>query len=349
MITPNPLMGTGLHALGGISASTCYLPYQKVKKWSWGSYWLVQSLFAWLIMPAIIGWITVPDFFGILRDAPRDVIWGAFILGGVYGFGGMSFGLGIKHIGYSLTYTIAIGISAVLGTVVPLLVYGGLLEYFMAPGGLIILSGMLLAILGVALCGYAGFRKEKSLQGEDTKKVNFNMAIGLPLVIIAGVLSAVFNISLEHGQPIADMAAERGAGHFEGNAKIIVSTAGCFVVNFIWFMVLGIKNKTLKEFTSKSGIKKSDQFKNFFLSALSGSMWFGQFFFYGLGHVRMGNFQFVSWVIHMSMLIFFSFLVGLIMKEWKGVSKSTFAILAMALFVLIISFVVMTYGSTMAS
>jgi len=53
------------------------------------------------------------------------------------------------------------------------------------------------------------------------------------LTIVAGVLSGVFNLSLEYGQPVADMAAENGAGHFEGNAKMVISTPGCFVVNLV--------------------------------------------------------------------------------------------------------------------
>jgi L-rhamnose-H+ transport protein len=171
------------------------------------------------------------------------------------------------------------------------------------------------------------------------------MTAGLVLAIIAGLLSAVFNISLEHGQPIADMAAERGAGHYEGNAKIIVSTAGCFVVNFTWFIILGIKQKTLKEFVPGPKLPASRLLRNYFWSALAGSLWFMQFFFYGLGHVFMGNFQFISWVLHMSMLIFFSYIVGVIMKEWKNVSTRTNVLLICALIILIASFIIMTWGS----
>lgn len=110
----NPILGTALYAIGGMSASSCYTPQTKVKNWSWGTFWLVQALFAWIIVTIIIGMLTVPGFFDILHRAPANVFWGAFLLGAVYGFGGMSFGLSIKHIGYSLTYTIAIGISSVL-------------------------------------------------------------------------------------------------------------------------------------------------------------------------------------------------------------------------------------------
>lgn len=341
----NPILGTILHAIGGASASSCYLPNHKTKSWSWGTFWLVQSVFAWLLMPLIVGWLTVPEFFKILSNAPEDVVLKAFLLGAVYGFGGMSFGLSIRAIGYSLTYTIGIGISAILGTMTPLLLRGQVLEYFSAPGALIVLFGMILSLLGVVLCGVAGYRKERDL-GELKLKGSFDMKKGLLLAILAGLLSAVFNISLEAGQPIAEMAAQAGAGHFEGNAKLIISTSGCFVVNFIWFIIAGIRNKTLKEFTSASGISLIQRFKNTLWSALAGTLWYAQFFFYGLGHVRMGNFHFISWVLHMSMLIFFSYIVGLIMKEWKHVQPSTNRILMLALFTLFIGAVIIASGSS---
>lgn len=341
MITPNPLVGTGLHALGGISASTCYLPYHRTKQWSWVPFWLVQALFAWILVPLLIGIATVPDFFMILRNSPADVVWKAFVLGGLYGFGGLSFGFAIRNIGYSLTFTIAIGMSAVLGTIVPLLMRGELIEYFSQPGGGTILMGMLLSIVGIILCGWAGFKKEKGMTDTST----FNIRKGLILTIIAGVLSAVFNISLEVGQPIADLAAQNGAGHFQGNAKLIVSTSGCFVVNLVWFLVLGIRENSLREMTTRTGLSRKDLFRNVSWAGLAGTLWCGQFFFYGLGHVEMGNFQFASWLIHMSMLIFFSYMVGVLMKEWSNVSKETNITLIIALLILLCSFVIITYGS----
>lgn len=341
----NPILGTLLHAVGGISASSCYTPQSKVKNWSWGTFWLVQASFAWIIAPLLLGWLTVPGFFNILVNAPSDVLWGAFLLGGLYGFGGMSFGLAIKHIGYSLTYTIAIGISAVLGTIAPLLLKGTLVEYFSRSGSAVIFLGMILSVVGVALCGWAGFRKENDLAKLDNQAIKFNMSTGLVLAIVGGVLSAVFNLSLEHGQPIADMAAKAGAGNFEGNAKMIVSTAGCFVVNFIWFIVFGIKEKTLNEFTVSEKLPINTLVKNTLWSALAGVLWCTQFLFYGLGHVQMGRFQFISWVLHMSMLIFFSYGIGVFMKEWKNVSRKTYITLIVALLTLVMSFVVMTAGS----
>ncbi|MFG6685798.1 L-rhamnose/proton symporter RhaT [Mariniflexile sp. HNIBRBA6329] len=348
MSTPNSLLGTLLHAVGGISAASCYLPSTKTKGWSWNTFWLAQSIFAWLIVPTVLAWLTVPNFFSIIAEAPSKPFWMALFLGGIYGFGGMSFGKAINHIGYSLTYTIAIGISAVVGTIMPLMVFGGLGDFFTKPGGGIVLLGMLLSIVGVIICGWAGFKKEKDLDADKLNKAGFNMMLGLGLTIIAGVLSGVFNLSLEYGQPIADMAAENGAGQFEGNAKLVVSTLGCFIVNFIWYIIVGFKQKTITEFLpNKTDNDKKDNslIRNWLLSSLTGSLWCLQFFFYGLGHVKMGDYQFASWVLHMSMLIFFSYIVGVIMKEWKNVKKETYAILIVGLVVLIVSFCVTSFGS----
>lgn len=356
MMAPNPIEGIGLHAIGATSASTCYLPFHKTRKWSWVSYWLVQSLFAWILTPLILALVTIPDFFGIISQAPSRVLWLTFLFGGIYGFGGMSFGFATRYIGYSLTYAISIGISAVLGTILPLLMEGTIGAYFRQPGGQTIGIGMMIAIIGVGLCGWAGFRKEQEIKtkAQVSQTQSFNMRIGLLLAIAAGILSGIFNIALEYGQPISDMAAGKGAGIFEGNAKLIIATSGCFVVNFIWFTVLGLKQKRFKEFSQKNYKPEANAarqstgvpqlIKNLLWSSLGGILWCMQFFFYGLGHVKMGKLQFASWVIHMSMLIFFSFLVGLAMKEWKNVSRKTYATLLTALITLAISFVIMSYA-----
>lgn len=348
----NPILGTLIHAMGGISASTCYVPFQKVKQWSWNSYWLIQASFAWFVFPFLIGFLTVPNLMDVFRDSPTEVLFNATLLGTVYGFGGMCFGFAIRHIGYSLTYTISIGISAILGTIVPLLMQGTLIEKFNAKGGWIIFLGMCVALIGISFCGMAGYRKEKDLKqnrSSDSEPLMFNMKKGLALTLIAGILSAVFGISLEVGAPVAKIAREYGAGNFEGNANLILSTGGAFITNFIWFTAAGLNQGTLKEMIDFKGLGVKNISLNLSMSVLTGALWYGQFFFYGIAHVKMGEYGFGSWVIHMSMLIFFSYIVGIVMKEWKQVSRKTYITLVAALIILIISFVVMTYGSTLGS
>jgi L-rhamnose-H+ transport protein len=347
MVTPNPILGTGVHALGGISAASCYVPYQKVK-WSWGSFWIVQANFAWVIVPILIAFLTVPNLVTVFRESPPSAIFIPILLGAIYGFGGMSFGFAIRHIGYSMTYTLAIGISSIVGFLVPLVLEGRLIDFFSATGGGTLIIGILLSLTGIYLCGAAGYRKERYLKSTNPSGESFNMTRGLALTVFAGVLSGIFGVGLALAQPVSDIAASFGAGHYEGNARIILPSLGCYITNMIWFIILGIRNKTLRELLPKNNSSAGSYTRNFLLSALGGSFWYIQFFFYGLGHVRMGNFMAASWVIHMSMLIFFSYIVGIVMKEWRNMKRSILLVLIAGLIVLLTSFIVMSIGSVQA-
>lgn len=85
------------------------------------------------------------------------------------------------------------------------------------------------------------------------------------------------------------------------------------------------------------------------MAILTGCLWFGQFFFYNLGHVRMGTYKFTSWAIHMTMLVLFSSLVGLVLREWKGCAAKTKTSLVLAIIVLIAAVLLIAYGNSIAT
>ena len=68
---PNPFLGVGLHALGGLMSATFYVPYRGVRGWAWESFWLAGGIFSWLLAPCLLAVLTAPDLFGVLRKAPR--------------------------------------------------------------------------------------------------------------------------------------------------------------------------------------------------------------------------------------------------------------------------------------
>lgn len=343
MITPNPILGVLLHAIGATAAAFCYTPQKGTRGWSWQTFWLAQAAICWFALPLIVAWITIPQLGAVLAEAPRDAMLKAFLLGMIYGVGGTAFGLSIKHIGFSLTYAIAIGISCVLGTLLPPLVSGQLAAVFGKTGAGWVLAGIGIGVLGILLSGLAGRLKELDL-GENTG--SFDLSKGLPICILAGVLSAVYGFSLAAGQPIADTAAKFGAGHFEGNAIYIFSNTGAFLTTALYCLWLHLRHKTLGEyFEVPTGTHRTRLPLNFSLAILTGCLWYGQFFFYGLGHVRMGEYKFSSWGIHMIMLVLFSALVGLIFREWKGCQKRTWMSLGAALAVLVVAVLSLAYGS----
>src|SRR6186997_420942 len=334
--------GVLYHAVGASGAALCYTPQKGVKGWSWQTYWLAQALICWLMMPLIVAYLTIPHLTVVLKEAPVAAMQRSFLLGIAYGVGGTAFGIAIRYVGFSLTYAIAVGISCVLGTLLPPLVHGTLGDVLKSNGAVFLIMGVAMGAIGIALCGVAGRNKEKDIAADVNNKTEFSLAKGLPLCFLAGILSALYGFSLDQGQPIADVAAKYGAGNFQGNVIYIFSNTGAFISTLIYCLYLHNKDKTFHQYGNASGNNLS---VNYLLSILTGLLWYGQFFFYGLGHVRMGAYKFTSWAIHMIMLVLFSSVAGLVMKEWKQCSSKTKIILGVALLVLIAAVLSLAYGN----
>lgn len=336
------ITGVLFHAVGASSAALCYTPQKKVKKWSWQTYWLAQALVCWLLLPVIVAIITIPNLTKVLSEAPADVMLKTFLLGAAYGIGGTAFGIAIRYVGFSLTYAISVGISCVLGTLLPPIVSGQLVSILTKEGSDWLMIGIAAGAAGIFLCGMAGRYKEIDLAINKTNNT-FSLAKGLPLCFLAGILSAVYGFSIETGQPIADIAATYGAGNFQQNVIYIFSNCGAFLSTAIYCLYLHSRHSTFKEYSYSSSSV------NYTMAALTGLLWYGQFFFYGLGHIRMGDYKFSSWAIHMIMLVLFSTVAGLIMREWIPVKKRTAKTLALALFVLVAAVLILTYGNYLGS
>lgn len=334
--------GVLYHAVGASGAALCYTPQKKVAGWAWQTYWLAQAFVCWLLLPLIIAWLTIPQLANVLQEAPFSAMQSSFFLGMAYGIGGTAFGIAIRYVGFSLTYAISVGISCVLGTVLPSLVHGTLDDIMNSKGAVFLFCGILMGAIGILLCGIAGRSKEKELQKNEGKAAGFSLAKGLPLCLLAGVLSALYGFSLDQGQPIADVAAKYGAGHYQGNVVYIFSNTGAFVTTFLYCLYLHIKEKTFGQYAATGNRALS---LNYLMSVLTGLLWYGQFFFYGLGHVRMGRYKFTSWAIHMIMLVLLSAVAGLLMKEWKNCSSQTMRILLAALLVLLVAILLLTWGN----
>jgi len=340
------LAGILWHGVGAANASFCFAPQKKVNLWAWQTYWVAQALFCWLLLPIVVAYLTIPNLHLVLQEAPREAMWKSFVLGMGYGIGGTAFGLAIRYVGFSITYAVSVGLSCVLGTMLPPILKGDFGALWSAEGAQYVFSGIFLGVLGIMGCGWAGFGKEKESRLTTTGDFNeFSIRKGLPLCLLAGLFSAVYGLSLEAGAPIAAEAAKQGAGNFQGNVIYLFSNTGAFVTTFVYCGWLHQKEKTWREFFS---LPKSLLTKNWLLSALTGVMWYFQFFFYGLGHVQMGVFSFSSWAIHMIMLVLFSNITGWIFKEWFGVGRSIKIRLLLGLAFLLCSVLLITMGTLKA-
>src|SRR5215203_1587452 len=96
------ILGVIFHFIGGFASGSFYMPYKKVKGWSWESYWIIGGLFSWLIVPPLAAWLTIPKFFEIIRQTDFEVLKWTYIMGVLWGIGGLTYGLGVRFLGMSL-------------------------------------------------------------------------------------------------------------------------------------------------------------------------------------------------------------------------------------------------------
>lgn len=345
MIAPSLQLGIGFHALGALLSSNCYAPQKYVKRWSWETFWLVQAAWCWLLWPIIGAAATIPHLGLVLAEAPGDRMLFSFLLGIAYGVGGTAFNVSIRYIGFSLTYSIAVGLSSILGTLVPPLVRGEFAAILARPGAGWVLAGVAAGAAGIAICGAAGRLKERDLDAAKGGRGEFSLVKGLLLSLVAGLLSAVYGFALEVAAPVADLAERHGAGVWKGNVVYLFANTGAFVTAALYSLYLARKNRSLGELRQTSGLPSALKW-NYLFALLTGTLWYGQFFFYNLGHVRLGaQYGFSSWAIHMIMLVLFSNLLAVLFKEWKGCRGRTQALVGLGLGVLCAAVLMLTYGN----
>jgi L-rhamnose-H+ transport protein len=354
------IFGIIYHFIGGFASGSFYIPYKKVKGWAWESFWIVGGIFSWLIVPPLAAWLTIPHFTDIISQTHGNILLLTYFFGLLWGIGGLTYGLGVRYLGVSLGSTIILGLCAVFGSIIPSVYYNfypkkdkdtfSMLLH--SHWGQMVLLGICICVIGIIICGRAGTLKEKELVAgkadvEDNKEYRFGL--GIFVAIVSGVLSACFNFGIEAGKSMADTANEvwqaahpgQGSFLFQNNVTYVVILWGGLSTNFVWCMILNARNKTFGNYTDE----QKPLLKNYLFSALAGTTWFLQFFFYGMGESRLGNGA-SSWILHMAFIILIANTWGLLLKEWKGVSRKAIFTVIAGIATIIISVLVVGYGNS---
>jgi L-rhamnose-H+ transport protein len=384
-VIPNPALGVFFHWLGGLASASFYVPYRGVKHWAWETYWLVGGFFSWIIVPWILALTMTSDLFAVLHEAPaRSILW-SYIFGVLWGLGGLTFGLTMRYLGMSLGMAVALGYTAAFGTLMPPIFRGEFArEVLGTRSGMVILAGVAVCLLGIAFAGAAGVSKEREMSDEQKRASikEFDLKRGLLVATFSGVMSACFAYGLAAGDPIKAITVQHcTSALWQGLPVLVVVLAGGFTTNFIWCLVLNNRNQTAyqyfhseirgkvptrseeyiletatdapgEEMAAAAALARTNartlrapMLPNYLFSALAGTTWYFQFFFYTMGETQMGRFKFSSWTLHMASIIIFSTLWGIALKEWKGAGLRTKWLVAFSLLVLVGSTVVVGYGN----
>lgn len=340
-----PVFGILLHAIGAFAAGICFTPQHKIRNWTYESFWFWMSISSWFLLPVLGSLLFIPHLSEVLANSPRDAMWKSFGYGAAYGFGGMAFGFAIRYVGYSLTYALAVGLSAVLGFFLTPVIQGKLGDITSSSGGNAVLAGVAVGFTGIILCGLAGRRKELEVKKSGHGPI-FRPAIGIPLCVLAGVLSAVYSLALGSADPIADEALRKGANpELVMNVRFLFASTGAFLSTLpitLWQLV---KKGSLRELAGAGIDGQPAPKSNMVWGCLAGLLWYLQFIFYGMGHNRMDTLGVASWPLHMIMLILFSTLVAIVRREWSDCSPGTKRFISIAIGILVLAVMFIGYGN----
>ncbi|HEY8902440.1 MAG TPA: L-rhamnose/proton symporter RhaT [Chthoniobacterales bacterium] len=293
---------------------------------------------------------------------------------------GMSLGMGV-----ALGYCAAFGtlLPPIFKLIVPSVpVAETIVQIAATTPGRVTLAGVAICLLGIGVAALAGLAKEHEMPEAEKKKAvaEFNFPRGILVATFSGVMSACFAFGLTAGNPIGASSLAAGTpAIWTGLPKLVVVLLGGFTVNFVWCVFLNVKNRTGGEYFRSEvrrsapaeetiletaidapgeemvkhipragkddGGERAPMLANYLFSALAGTVWYFQFFFYTMGETQMGRFGFASWTLHMASIIIFSTLWGWYFHEWKGASRKTHGLIAAGIALLVLSTVVIGAGT----
>lgn len=362
----NPIIGILFHWIGGLAAASFYIPYKQVRRWSWETYWLVGGFFSWLIMPTLMASLLTPGLREVLASTGGSTLFWTYLFGVLWGVGGLTFGLTMRYLGIALGVSVALGYTAVFGTLIPPLFHGTLGQTVGSAGGKFVLLGVLASVLGILISGMAGVSKERELTSDQkrTTITEFHLGKGMIVATFSGIMSSCFAFGLDAGAPITAAAKAQLLMHgrsdiWSGLPALIIILLGGFTTNFVWCVGLNLRNRSGGEYTGSTSapsteattaadgaVSRMPLLSNYVFAALAGTIWYLQFFFYTMGQAKLGaRFAFSNWTLHMASIMIFSMLWGVALKEWAGTSKRTHALIALGLAVLIGSTIVIGYAN----
>ena len=336
------LLALGLLCIGGFVDGSLGLFLKYPKLWKWEHLWLTYSFLAFVVLPWIIGFSTVDDLPGVLKSANRSDLAIVFLFGLGWGCGAVLYGLALRHAGMALTYAIVMGLTAAIGSIAPLALLHW--QQIFTFKGLVIISAVLVIVLGVILCAWAGHLKEKALaqrENRPTRVIGQRTMLGVALAILSGIFSPMINLSFAYGAPLSDLAVDMGTNPLLAPNVIWVialSTGGA--VNVAYCSWLITKNRSWNKMAFWS--------RDHFLGLMMGLLGPVSLVLYGIANTQLGELgPVIAWPIMSSMGILGANMWGALTGEWKGAGKSPVFFMRIAVTLLVLAMFILGWVETL--
>jgi len=298
--------GIGTLIIAGVTNASFTMPMKYARKWAWENTWLAWTVFALVVLPLAAALVTIPNLSMVYRSASPNIILEVCGFGAGWGVAQVFFGLAVDMIGITLAFSIVLGTSAALGSLVPMVALQR--EYLNSTAGYAVLGSIALVLLGVMLCAAAGTMRERSsAQSISSQK---RTSRGLLLAILCGLCASLMNFGIAFGTPLVEVARSFGAGLNAINAvwlPLLVAGAVPNVVYCAWLMK-----------RNRSGSRYRVGRSHWVLAAMMAVLWFGSTLLYGLAASQLGTWgPILGWPLFMSLIVITATVLGMFTGEWK--------------------------------
>ena len=318
------------------------LPMKLNKKWQWEHTWFAFSILGVAAVPTLIALLTVPQLWSTYSSVSGGVLAAMALFGAGWGVSLVFFGLALTRVGLALTFAICLGTSAAVGALTPLI--GQHSGQIMTRPGMLILLGILIILIGVALCGLAGHRREAVAQAKTTIKRQGFVA-GFLLAFISGILGSMLNLGLAFGGSIQHAARDQGASlAMMSNAVWLPCLYAGFLPGVIYCLYLMRKNGNL------SSLKLPGTWYYWFAGASMGFLWYGSVLLYSISTVKLGDLgTSIGWPLFMASIVIVSSILGVLTGEWSNTGRQPVRIMIAGVACLVLAMAILGYASRQES
>ena len=339
-------LGILLVIVAGICNALFAAPMKRMPKWEWENQWGMWAVWALLVSAWSLALLSVPDLGGVYRSVPLAVCVATFLLGAGGGIGMVTCGLGLHLMGFSLGFSIILGLTAVTGSLVPMLIHSP--GTLLSPGGKFILLGLAATVAGVGCCGFAGMIRERRMAATTGGPAGRSRFLaGLLVCITSAVFNSMINLSFTAGAPIAEAVRSRYPGPLAGfqatNAVWALGMTGAFLPNAIYCGWLLWHRGSARKFTA------TGTGSYWFWTLVMGAVWLCGYALYGVSTTMLGSFGTTAgWIVFFAMTVLTGNVMGVATGEWKGTSGAAQRWMTLGILLLLSAIFVVGIGSAKA-
>ncbi len=308
MASSHPILGLGIVAFSGTLTATFPVPMKFSREWRWENTWLVYATLSLVVMPLALAAWAEPHLLSLYTSLSLSDLLLPALFGYGWGIAQVTFGLSIARVGIAMAFAIVIGMSALLGSVIPLALF-----HPTAPAG--ITGAFYLASAALLTCGlvfYARAGREREARLATTTSSDNGFLQGLLLCLFTGCLGPMINLGFVFGGNIAAQAMQRGvtAGRATLCVWAIVLAAG-YLPNAAYTLYLLKRNDSAAVFP-QSFLREAS------LAFAAAVFWLFGMLGYGVGASAMGAYgNSIGFAVCMAVLLLWSSTLGTFAGEWR--------------------------------